>query len=107
MRNGCYEFQCSVLDARDTRWKLEDISVVREFSCPFPYDLPSVLIEREIKFGIDVMPETQLISRALSRMAPVELKELKTQLQELLDSRFIRPSVLPWGCIGSIFDEEG
>jgi len=30
-------------------------------------------------------------------MAPVELKKLKEQLQELLDKGFIRPSVSPWG----------
>ena len=30
-------------------------------------------------------------------MAPTELKELKTQLQELLNMGFIRPSVSPWG----------
>jgi hypothetical protein len=29
-------------------------------------------------------------------MAPVELKELKIQLQELLDKGFIHPSSLPW-----------
>ena len=30
-------------------------------------------------------------------MAPAELKELKEQLQELLDKKFIRPSYSPWG----------
>ena len=30
-------------------------------------------------------------------MAPMELKELKLQLQELLEKGFIRPSVSPWG----------
>ena len=30
-------------------------------------------------------------------MAPIELVELKKQLQELLDKGFIRPSVSPWG----------
>nr|GEV26925.1 retrotransposon protein, putative, Ty3-gypsy subclass [Tanacetum cinerariifolium] len=30
-------------------------------------------------------------------MAPIELKELKEQLQELLDLGFIRPSLSPWG----------
>ena len=30
-------------------------------------------------------------------MAPMELKELKLQLQELLEKVFIRPSVSPWG----------
>ncbi len=37
------------------------------------------------------------ISITLYRMAPTELKELKVQLQELLDKGFIRPSVSPWG----------
>ena len=31
------------------------------------------------------------------RMAPVELRELKVQLYELLDKGFIRPSTSPWG----------
>ena len=31
------------------------------------------------------------------RMAPVELQELRVQLQEPLDKRFIRPSTSPWG----------
>ena len=30
-------------------------------------------------------------------MAPLELKELKKQLEELLKKRFIRPSTSPWG----------
>ena len=30
-------------------------------------------------------------------MAPMKLKELKLQLQELLEKGFIRPSVSPWG----------
>ena len=37
------------------------------------------------------------MSRAPYRMAPVELKELKVLLQELLDKGFVRPGVLPWG----------
>ena len=30
-------------------------------------------------------------------MAPTKLKELKGQLEELLDKGFIRPSASPWG----------
>ena len=30
-------------------------------------------------------------------MAPIELKKLKVQLQELLDKGFVRPSVSHWG----------
>ena len=31
------------------------------------------------------------------RMAPIELQELRVQLQKLLDKGFIRPSTSPWG----------
>ena len=30
-------------------------------------------------------------------MAPTELRELKAQIQELLDKGFIPPSAFPWG----------
>ena len=39
------------------------------------------------------------MSRAPYRMASTELKELKSQLQEILDKGFIRPSVSPWGAL--------
>ncbi|MBN8156922.1 hypothetical protein J0J30_23260, partial [Vibrio vulnificus] len=32
-------------------------------------------------------------------MPPIDLQELKKQLQELLDKGFIRPSVPPWGAL--------
>ena len=31
-------------------------------------------------------------------MPPIELAELKKQLQELLEKGLIRPSSSPWGC---------
>ncbi len=43
------------------------------------------------------MPGTQPIHKAAYRMAPTELRELKEQLQEILDRGFISPSVSPWG----------
>ena len=42
-------------------------------------------------------PGTQPISIPPYRMAPLELRELKVQLQDLLDKGFIRPSTSPWG----------
>nr|GFB77591.1 hypothetical protein [Tanacetum cinerariifolium] len=44
-----------------------------------------------------LIPGSEPISKAPYRMAPIELKELKDQLQELLERGFIRPSVSPWG----------
>ena len=46
-----------------------------------------------MEFTFDLVPETSPISKTLYRMAPVELKELKVQLQELFDKGFIRLSV--------------
>ncbi|GJV47379.1 putative reverse transcriptase domain-containing protein [Tanacetum coccineum] len=37
------------------------------------------------------------VARAPYRLAPSEMKELSTQLQELSDKGFIRPSSSPWG----------
>ncbi|KAL9252656.1 Retrovirus-related Pol polyprotein from transposon 297-like protein [Drosera capensis] len=48
-------------------------------------------------FSIELAPEAAPISKAPYRMAPAELKELKTQLEELLEKGYIRPSVSPWG----------
>ncbi|GJW05949.1 putative reverse transcriptase domain-containing protein [Tanacetum coccineum] len=76
---------------------IENLSVVREFADVFPDELPGLPPAREIKFGIELILGAEPISKALYRMAPVELKELKEQLQEMLENGFIRPSVSPWG----------
>ncbi|KAG8498138.1 hypothetical protein CXB51_007053 [Gossypium anomalum] len=76
---------------------IEVVPVVCEFSDVFPEELPGLPPEREVEFSIDLIPGTTPISIAPYRMAPTELKELKTQLQELVDRGFIRPSHSPWG----------
>ena len=48
-------------------------------------------------FTIDLIPRTEPISIPPYRMAPVELRELKAQLEDLLSKGFIRPSISPWG----------
>ncbi|GKC47713.1 putative reverse transcriptase domain-containing protein [Tanacetum coccineum] len=60
-------------------------------------ELPGLPPAREIEFGIELVRGAEPISKAPYRMAPVELKELKEQLQEMLENGFIRPSVSPWG----------
>nr|GEV51632.1 retrotransposon protein, putative, Ty3-gypsy subclass [Tanacetum cinerariifolium] len=76
---------------------LESHPVVQNFLNVFPDELPGLPPEREVEFTIDLIPGAQPISKAPYRMAPVELKELNDQLQELLERGFIRPSVSPWG----------
>ena len=97
MRQRCQGFLASVLDTTRTDIKIETISVVNEFLDVFPEDLPGLPLDRDVEFTIDVIPDTIPISKAAYRMVPAEMKELKIQLQELLDKGFIRPSVSPWG----------
>jgi hypothetical protein len=78
--------------------EIQDIPVVCEFPDVFPEDLPGLPPEREVEFVIKLKPGTTPISRRSYRMPPNELAELKTQLQDLLEKGFIRPSSSPWGC---------
>ena len=89
LKRGCQGFLCSIIDTRVTGPEIKDISVVREYPDVFPEELPEALTEREIEFTIEVASESQPVSKEPYRMAPVELKELKIQLQDLLDKGFI------------------
>ena len=97
LKKGCQGYLAHVRDARIPSTDLGDIPVVRDYSDVFPDDLPGLAPDKEIEFNIDLLPGTNPISITPYRMAPTELKELKEQLQELLDKGFIRPSSSPWG----------
>ena len=59
---------------------LDSVLGVREFSNVFPNDLSGLSLKRELKFGIELLLGSALIPISSYRMAPAELKELKTQL---------------------------
>ena len=73
------------------------MAVVREFPDIFADEIPSLPPKRQMDFTIDLLPGAIPISEVPYRMAPAELRELKEQLQDLLDKGFIRPNVSPWG----------
>jgi hypothetical protein len=79
--------------------EIQDIPVVCEFPDVFPEDLPGLPPERDVEFMIELKPGTTPISRRSYRMPPNELAEIKTQLQDLVEKGFIRPSSSPWGCL--------
>ena len=74
--------------------------VVCKYVDVFPDELPGLPPHRDVDFGIELHPGTSPISMTLHRMAPVELQEIRVQLQELLDKGFIRPSTSSWGAPG-------
>jgi hypothetical protein len=57
--------------------KLQDIHVVLEFSDVFPDELPGMPPKRAIEFKIKLQPDTAPIAKALYKMLPVELADLK------------------------------
>ena len=77
IHKGNHAFLCRVIDTRISFPSLEDIHVVWEFPDVFLDELPSFLVDREIEFYIDLNSGTRPISKALYRMSPLELKELK------------------------------
>ena len=97
IRQGCQGFLAVVKDTTVTAKDVNEVPIVCEYTDVFPEELPGLPLDREIEFCIDLVPGTAPISIPPYRMAPAELKELKEQLQELLDNGFIRPSVSPWG----------
>ncbi|XP_012837830.1 PREDICTED: uncharacterized protein LOC105958366 [Erythranthe guttata] len=92
---------CHLVDIVETlnedKADISKVPTVCDFPDVFPEDLPGLPPDREIKFEINLIPGSAPISKAPYRMVPLELKELKDQIQDLIDKKFIRPSFSPWG----------
>ncbi|GJU12497.1 putative reverse transcriptase domain-containing protein [Tanacetum coccineum] len=101
IEKGCQVYLAQVTskkaEDKSEERRLEDVPIVREFLEVFPEDLPGLLHARQVEFQIDLVPGAALVARAPYRLAPTEMQELFTQLQELFDRGFIRPSSSPWG----------
>ena len=78
LRKGCKAFLALILDSKRGHVNLEDISMIKEFLDVFPEELSGFPPKREVNLSIEVVQGMNPISRAPNRMAPTELKELKT-----------------------------
>ena len=70
-----------MIDTVKARPSVSDIPTISDFSDVFPNELLGLPPQREIKFAIDVVPGATPTSITSYRMAPLELKESKLQLQ--------------------------
>ncbi|XP_070019964.1 uncharacterized protein [Nicotiana sylvestris] len=73
IKKGCIYHLVRVMDTNAEALSLESVPVVNEFLDFFPDKLLGIPPDREIDFGIDVIPGTQPISIPPYRMAPAEL----------------------------------
>ncbi|KAI3742503.1 hypothetical protein L1987_60187 [Smallanthus sonchifolius] len=76
---------------------IQDIPIIRDFPEVFPKDLSGLPPIRQVEFRIDLIPGANPVARAPCSLAPSKMQELASQLQELSDKGFIRPSHSPWG----------
>ncbi|KAJ0576069.1 putative nucleotidyltransferase, Ribonuclease H [Helianthus annuus] len=107
LRKGCIAFLAHIVDKKAKELKLEEIPVVKEFPEVFPEDFPGVPPQRQVEFRIDLIPSAAPVAKSPYRLAPSEMQELSTQLQELLDKGFIRPSYSPWGALVLFMKKDG
>ena len=97
-RKGFQLYAAHILEtSRDETPRMEDYQVLWEFRDVFPDEIPGLPSKRDIDFTIELVPGAAPVSKAPYRMSTPEMLELKMQLQELLDKKYIRPSVSPWG----------
>ncbi|XP_076958127.1 uncharacterized protein LOC143633766 [Bidens hawaiensis] len=94
LNQRCLAFMAYVTEESKPK-EIKDVAIVSEFSNVFSNELPGIPPNREVEFRIDLMPGTAPIAKSPYRLAPTEIKELKKQLDELLEKGFIRPSSSP------------
>ena len=88
-------FLASLTLEDEARQDLDLPRVLCEYKDVFPDELPELLPQREVDSCIELHRGMSPISMTPHRMTPVELQELKVQIQELLDKGYIRPSTSP------------
>ena len=96
LHKGCEAYIAHVINTSVSRVNLENVPMVYEFSNVFLDNLSRLPPDKELEFGIEVLSGSTPISIPPYRMAPMELNELKIQLQDLVDKGFIKLSVSPW-----------
>ncbi|XP_050909006.1 uncharacterized protein LOC127122763 [Lathyrus oleraceus] len=71
--------------------------MVSDFLEVFPDDISDLPPDHKVEFTIDSILGTSLVLMAPYRMSTSELSELKNQMEDRLEKKFVHPSVSPWG----------
>ena len=90
-------FLACLIGVEKDKYPKRAVLVVSDFLNVFLDELPGLPPQREIEFKMDLYLRTEPISIAPYHMAPLEIKELRKQLDQLLNIGFIRLSTSPWG----------
>ena len=100
IRKGCTLYAIHVLETKEEhKPDLENFAVLREFRDVFPDEVLRLPPKKEIDLSIKLKPKSIPISKEPYRMSTPKLMELKMHIQVLLEKKYIRPSVSPWGAL--------
>ncbi|XP_035843487.1 uncharacterized protein LOC118490207 [Helianthus annuus] len=95
LRKQNFAFLAHIVEQKGKGKNISEVPVVCDFPDVFPEDLPGLPPSRSVDFRIDLVPGATPVAKAPYRLAPSEMQELSSQLQELLDKGFIRPILSP------------
>ncbi|XP_070023033.1 uncharacterized protein [Nicotiana sylvestris] len=85
VKKGCLAYLAYIRDFSAQVPSMNSVPIVREFLDMFPTDLSGMPPDKDINFCIDLTLGAQPISNPPYCIDPVEFKELKEKLQDLLD----------------------
>ncbi|XP_071718313.1 uncharacterized protein [Rutidosis leptorrhynchoides] len=97
LEKGCDSFLAYVINAKKEKKSMFDIPIVSEFPEVFPDELLGLPPVKDVEYKIELLPGSTPVAKAPYRLAPSEIRDMMSQIQELLDRGFIRPSSSPWG----------
>lgn len=91
VRKGCKIFAVYILNHNEKAesTEIENILVLNEFKDVFPEKILGLPPRRDIDFSIDLVLGSVPVSKTPYRLNILELQELKSQLQELIDKKYI------------------
>ncbi|CAH1443135.1 unnamed protein product [Lactuca virosa] len=107
LRKECYAFLAHVINEKQEVNDLESIPEVCNFPDVFPEDLPGIPLERQAEFRIDLVPGATPVAKSPYRLAPAEMQELSSQLNELLIKRIHQTEFLTLGSPNLVCEKEG
>lgn len=100
-------FMTSLVVFKPVSKDLSKILMVAKFLEIFPKELLGLPPKKKVEFEIELALDKAPILKAPYRMIPTEHKELKMQLEELLQAVFILPSSSLWEALVLFSEEEG
>ena len=93
-------------EAENETIRLEDYPILLEFKDVFPDEILGIAPKRDIDFTIELVLGIAPVSKTPYGMSTLDMLELKMQLQELLEKKYIRSSVFPSRSTDSVCKEE-